>query len=183
MSIIDWLFGKKKEQKPVAMKAAAGDPTKKAEPPTPKPAPAIEAQSFLGSLSPDEKVRVSNLNPLIYHTVIIEKKGEQAPAIVMEDEAALTLLRKLRVDELEQLSASVKAAQEGDRAADSMAASCYKRACEINPYNDIALMSYGCALANQGNLREGIKWVEKAVKVNPKNDRARRNLQGMKRDM
>ena len=142
-----------------------------------------EVQSFLCSLSPDERVRVSNLNPLIYHTIISEKKGEPAPAIIMEDETALTLLRKLSVEELEQLSASVKAAQEGDRAADSMAASCYKKALEINPYNDIALMSYGCALANQGNLREGIKWVEKAVKVNPNNERAKRNLQGMKRDL
>ena len=145
-----------------------------------------ETKSFLGSLSPAERVRVSNLNPLIYHTVIQEKKGEQTPAIVMEDMTDLVLLRKLRVDELEQLSKSVEAAQEGERADSSnmsRVTSCYKRASEINPYNDIALMSYGCALANQGNLRKGIKWVEKAVKVNPKNERARRNLQGMKRDM
>jgi tetratricopeptide (TPR) repeat protein len=123
------------------------------------------------------------LNPIIYHTIIKEKKGEEAPAIIMEDQAALTLLRKLRVEELEQLSESVNAAQEGDRLPDSEAAGCYKRAFEINPYNDIALMSYGCALANQGNLSEGIKWVEKAVKVNPNSERARRNLQGMKRDL
>ena len=148
--------------------------------------PTEEAKSFLGGLSSEERVHVSNLNPLIYHAIIKEKKGEQAPAIVMQDEAAVSLLRRLRVDELEQLSASVEAGQEGDAAASSnmsRAAACYKKAVDINPYNDLALMSYGCALANQGNLREGVKWVEKAVKVNPKNDRARRNLQGMKRNL
>lgn len=142
--------------------------------------------SFLGGLSSEERVRVSNLNPLLYHSIIKEKKGEQAPAIVMEDEVALGLLRTLRVDELEQLSASIEAAQEGDRAASSnmsKAAGCYKKATDINPYNDTALMSYGCALANQGNLSEGVKWVQKAVNVNPNNERAKRNLQGMKRNL
>ena len=142
-----------------------------------------EAKSFLGGLSSEERVRVSNLNPLIYHSIVKDQKGDQAPAIVMQDEAALSLLRRLRVDELEQLSASVEAGQEGDRAASSnmsRAVACYKKAIDINPYNDLALMSYGCALANQGNLREGVKWVEKAVQANPKNERAKRNLQGMK---
>ena len=44
MSIIDWLFRKKKEQKPVVTKAAVEEHAKKAEPPTPKPAPEIEEQ-------------------------------------------------------------------------------------------------------------------------------------------
>ena len=90
-----------------------------------------------------------------------EKKGEETPDIIMEDQSALSLIRRLRIDELEQLSASVEAAQEGDRTASSnmsRAATCYKKAADINPYNDTALMSYGCALANQGNLYEGVKW-------------------------
>lgn len=144
------------------------------------------AKSFLGGLSSAERVRVSGLNPILYHAVIKEKKGEEAPDIIMEDQTALSLIRRLRIDELEQLLASVEAAQEGDRAASSnmsRAATCYKKAADINPYNDTALMSYGCALANQGNLREGVKWVEKAVKVNPANERAKRNLQGIKRNL
>lgn len=144
------------------------------------------AKSFLGGLSSAERVRVSGLNPILYHAVIKEKKGEETPDIIMEDQSALSLIRRLRIDELEQLSASVEAAQEGDRTASSnmsRAATCYKKAADINPYNDTALMSYGCALANQGNLREGVKWVEKAVKVNPANERAKRNLQGIKRNL
>lgn len=44
MSIIDWLFGKKKEGKPVVMKTALEEQAKKAEPLTAKPAPVIEEQ-------------------------------------------------------------------------------------------------------------------------------------------
>ena len=145
-----------------------------------------EAKTFLGSLSSEDRIRVNNFNPILYQSIIKEKKGEQAPAIVMEDEADLVLLRRLRVDELERLLASVEAGLEGERAATSdmsRAAGFFKKAADINPYNDLALMSYGCALANQGKLREGVKWVEKAVKVNPRNERAKRNLQGMKRNL
>jgi len=44
-------------------------------------------------------------------------------------------------------------------------------------------MSYGAALARQGDLRGGIKWVEKAVEINPDNERARQNLKAMKADL
>ena len=44
-------------------------------------------------------------------------------------------------------------------------------------------MSYGCILATQGNISEGIKWVEKAVQMNPTNERAKKNLQAMKRNL
>ncbi len=50
----------------------------------------------------------------------------------------------------------------------------YKKAAEINPYNDLALMSYGVCFARKGNLQEGIKWVEKAVQVNPRNEGAKK---------
>jgi hypothetical protein len=43
MSIIDWLFGKKKEQRPVVQKPVEQH-VKKAEPYTPKPTPGIEEQ-------------------------------------------------------------------------------------------------------------------------------------------
>lgn len=54
---------------------------------------------------------------------------------------------------------------------------------EENPYNDTALMSAGCALANAGDLAGGVRPVERAVEVNPANERARGNLAAMKAAM
>ena len=93
----------------------------------------------------------------------------------------------MSVSDLEILSQSVQAAQQGDESANrgdlAGAAKHYRRAFELNPYNDIAIMSYGAALARQGDLRGGIKWVEKAVEINPDNERARQNLKAMKADL
>jgi len=52
---------------------------------------------------------------------------------------------------------------------DSEARASYNKATEINPYNDRALMKYAFSLANKGNFREGMKWAEKAIQLNPKN--------------
>jgi tetratricopeptide (TPR) repeat protein len=137
--------------------------------------------AFLSSLRLEDRVAISNLNPLVYEMIIKEKKGEDTPMVITDDETTLALLRKLTVSDLETLSESVKHSMKADNSSNpSEQASLYRRAASLNPYNDLALMSYGCALANQGNLREGIKWVEKALKVNPNNERALRNLHGMR---
>jgi tetratricopeptide (TPR) repeat protein len=142
---------------------------------------------FIAQLNHEEKVSIGNLNPLIYTTVIQEKKGQSTTSIITDDDRSIQLLRKLDISDIERLLKSVNSTLEADKAASqgnmSEAARLYKKTIELNPYDDLALMSYGVSLAKQGNLREGIKWVEKAVSINPKNDRARKNLQGMKADL
>ena len=99
------------------------------------------------------------------------------------DEAGFALLRKLTAGEIQRLQESVESGQKADGIAGSNmkeAARLYKKAAEANPYNALALLSHGVAVANLGNLREGIKWVEKALKVDPGNERIRSNLKGMK---
>jgi tetratricopeptide (TPR) repeat protein len=143
--------------------------------------------AFLAVLGAKGKCAVSNLNPFLYQVIIKEKKGDEAPAIVSLDETDLNLVRKLPIGDIEILCQSVREAQQGDAAASRgdmpTAARQYRKAFELNPYNDLTLMSYGVVLARQGNLREGIQWVEKAVRVNPDNERAKRNLKGMKADL
>ena len=145
------------------------------------------SSEFLAPLTQEEKVEVSNLNPLIYDTTIQEKKGVSTTSIIAEDDRFIHLLRKLEIADLERLRESVKFTRDADEAASqgnmAEAARLYRRTTELNPYDDLALMSYGVALAKQGDLREGIKWVEKAVSVNPKNERARRNLQAMRANL
>ena len=140
------------------------------------------ASGFLSALPQKDRVRVSNVNPLILEFILKEKRGEDAP-VMLGDEATFALLRKLSVGEIQKLKESVEYGQKGDAVAGSsmsQAASMYKKAFEANPYNSLALLSHGVALANLGNLREGITWVEKALKVDPNNERIRNNLKGMK---
>lgn len=136
-------------------------------------------KGFLSPLTNKEKVAVSNLNPLIYDAVIKEKSG-QGPQVIVEG-GADKLLKKLEVDDIRRLKESVELGKKGQACRNmTEAAEYFGKAIEVNPYADLALMSYGCAIANTGRLREGIKWVEKAVAVNPDNVQARQNLQAMK---
>ncbi|MBN1808906.1 MAG: tetratricopeptide repeat protein [Planctomycetes bacterium] len=142
---------------------------------------------FLGALKKNLRPAVSNLNPLIYRTIIREKTGKDAPALLSTDGTDFDLPRKLSVDELSTLARSVEAGQRGDQATSGgdlgEAAKHYREAFTLNPYNDLALMSYGVALAQLGDLRKGIRWVEKALRVNPGNERARNNLAAMKNEL
>ncbi len=153
---------------------------------SPEAVDALRAQ-FLGVLTDVQKTEISNLPPEVYRLMVKEKQGEKMPEIILADDLnAIAVIRKLKIEELERLALSVEATIEADKLSQvnlSKAACYYQEAIKNNPFNDIALMSYGCVLASQGNLREGIKWVERAIDVNPKNDRAKRNLKIMWRDL
>ena len=144
--------------------------------------------SFLSPLTAAEKVEVSGLTPLLYMAVIQEKRGEAAPAIIAGPGTIdLEILKKLSIEDLETLKEAIDVVQEADSRSqsgdDAGAAAKYKEAIDINPYDDIATMSYGVCLAHQGRLREGVKWVEKAARLNPGSDRIRGNLAAMKANM
>ena len=140
-------------------------------------------KSFLAALTQEEKVAVSNLNPIIYYAIIKEMKGEDAMQVITDDPRLVATLGKLPVSDLETLAEAVQFCRRADALPNpntAEAANLMLKATELNPYFDIAFMSYGCTIANLGRLREGIMWVEKALAINPKNERARRNIQGMK---
>ena len=143
-------------------------------------------KEFLAPLAKEEKVSVSNLGLVIYAAIIGEKNGTPVNIITDNevDKAAIPLLRKLEVADLEKLLEAARAMVDGDTAAQKRnlaeAAKLFRKAIDLNPYHDLALMSYGTSIGMQGNLREGVKWVEKSIRVNPKNERARRNLEAMK---
>ena len=112
----------------------------------------------------------------------LERRSRTPASIITDneiDQAAIPLLRKLEVSDIEKLLEAGKFMIEADKAIQQRnlaeAARLFRKAVDFNPYHDLALMSYGTTIGMQGNLREGIKWVEKAIQVNPKNERAKRN--------
>lgn len=56
----------------------------------------------------------------------------------------------------------------------------YKDALEQAPDCDLYLMSVGCCLANMGQPREGLRYLERAAAINPSNVRIQNNLAGIK---
>ena len=55
----------------------------------------------------------------------------------------------------------------------------YKKIATLAPWDEICLMTIGVEYANTGDYNEAIKWLKKALAVNPKNGRVRSNLEGV----
>jgi len=158
------------------------------KPHPPDPTSPASAREFLGPLSRKERVAVSNRNPDVYEAVISAKRaGNANPAFVNLDTTSRLdvgqLLWKLDIPDLERLTDAVRFTLQADAAAASdlnEAARLYKNAFDRNPYDDLAAMSYGVALSQAGELQEGMKWVKRALELNPANERAKRNLAAIK---
>jgi tetratricopeptide (TPR) repeat protein len=144
---------------------------------------------FLSQLSQEQRSAVSNHDPGFYEMIMAAKVGGYTDLNFINVgtssnmEIAGKLLWELSDAELKRLAESVRYTIRADAAVQSdqeEAARLYRKAFELNPYDDIPIMSYGVLLAQQGDLREGIKWLERAVEVNPKSERARQNLKTVK---
>jgi tetratricopeptide (TPR) repeat protein len=139
---------------------------------------------FLYPLSREEKVAITGLSPSTYEAVIEAKQAGYATVTTLNSDASAkhdvgVLLWKLEVADLKRLTESLQLSLQGDRAAASdlaKAAELYKRAFEVNPFDAVAAMSCGGALAQEGNLREGLKWLERAHDLDPSSERIKRNL-------
>lgn len=147
------------------------------------------AGEFLAQLSREERTAVSNLDRSFYEALIAAKMGGYTnvsfasldPSV--NQERAGNLLWKLGIPDLQRLAESVSYTIRADAAARSdidEAARLYQKAFELNPYDEIPIMSYAICLSRQGQIREAISWCEKAVRANPNSERARRNLQYLK---
>jgi len=73
-------------------------------------------------------------------------------------------------------------ATSGEQAAElyEEAIAAWKRIEEFDPSNVDTTISMGCVYARAGNIDEASQWLEKALRMDPNNDRARRNLEAVK---
>ena len=81
---------------------------------------------------------------------------------------------------------TVQMAQEAEKLFETdinRAVDVFRKVCDLNPYDDMSHMNYGVSLATQGNGREGIKWIEKALKINPDNEKAKNSLKLLKQEL
>ncbi|HEV2991852.1 MAG TPA: tetratricopeptide repeat protein [Candidatus Angelobacter sp.] len=144
---------------------------------------------FLAGLSKEERLAVSNLEPHFYESILTARRAgySQFDFVNLDPSGnfklAGELLSAMDIADVERLAESVNFTIRGDEAAKldiEEAGKFYRKAFELNPYDEIPIMSYGVVLFQQGYVREGVEWVEKALAANPASPRVRRNLEGMK---
>jgi tetratricopeptide (TPR) repeat protein len=143
-------------------------------------------REFLYPLTGKEKVAVTGLSPAVYRAIIMSKRAYTGVTSMDVDTSKSdvgALLLKLDVADLERLAESLEFTREADRAAASdfaKAEQLYQKALQINPFDALAAMSCGVALAKQGDLRGGLKWIERAHDLDPDNERIMQNLAELK---
>ena len=112
------------------------------------------------------------------------------------------ILRKLEVGDIRRLKESVAQVMEADLVARGAkpvgsvivakggsaqdlvrGAEIYGMAARWNPYNALALMSCGVALAKAGYLREALPWLERAREVDPESQRIKTNIEAIRADV
>ena len=167
-------------------------------------------EAFLGPLTAEEKLSVGNL-PLDVYEIVIREKTPGVPNLVYAApgpdafsrlQEQLAILRKLSIGDVRRLkesaahvmeadlvarggrhvSDSVIVAKGGDMQALISGAELYGVAARFNPYNDLALMSCGVALARAGYHREAVAWLARAHEVNLSNERISNNLDAVRTD-
>ena len=76
---------------------------------------------------------------------------------------------------------AVKAEQAGRANNHGEAIELYRGALTLAPGCDLYLMSIGCCYANMGDLRRGLRYLERASEISPGEERIRQNLLGVRR--
>ncbi len=166
--------------------------------------------AFLAPLSAQEKLAAGNFPLDVYESIILEKTPG-VPNLVMASpgpdafarlQSQQDILRKLEVGDIRRLKESVAQVMEADLVARGAkpvgpvivarggsaqdlvrGAEIYGLAARWNPYNALALMSCGVALAKAGYLREALPWLERAREVDPESQRIKTNIEAIRADV
>ena len=109
-----------------------------------------------------------------------EKKRRDGKLKVVDLSGAQPLAKRLSDRELDTLIEIRKLMSNADSTTGSKAIALYKKVLKLAPWDEICLMSIGVEYAEAGNFKEGIQWLQKAMAMNPNNERVRKNLEAVK---
>jgi tetratricopeptide (TPR) repeat protein len=75
---------------------------------------------------------------------------------------------------------AVRAAEASKRDDYAEAIKWYRQALDLAPGCDLYLMSIGCCYASSGQVKTGLRYLQRAHEINPSNQRIQRNLDGVR---
>ncbi|MBW2264098.1 MAG: hypothetical protein JRG91_19210 [Deltaproteobacteria bacterium] len=121
-----------------------------------------------------------------------KKAGNPVPGIhhvglsdeSLDEKQTQAVLEKATVKEIQKVVDMFELSQAGDGLAQSgnhkEAIGKYEKAVEVAPYDPITMMSLGVCYAETGSGRKSVEILEKAVKLDPGNERIKGNLSAIK---
>lgn len=124
----------------------------------------------------------SSLRQLLWMDPKVIKLCANSQTLVQDGNRLLQIqYSQADVDWAEQVNVyAIKAEQASSANAIPEAIALYRKALQLAPGCDLYLMSIGCCYANMGDLRTGVKYLERAAEISPSQERIRRNLEGIR---
>lgn len=120
--------------------------------------------------------KAGNRVPGIHHVGLSEES--------LDEKQTQEVLEKATVEEIQNVIDMFKLSEAGDGFAQSgkfdQAIAKYEEAIDIAPFDPITMMSLGVCYAESGKGRKAVEVLEKALKLDPGNDRIRGNLSAIK---
>ena len=132
--------------------------------------------NLFAQFSDDEKRMMLDWNMLYLKGERVRRTG-QVPVADMT--GAPDMIRRVSDAELERLIELRGLVERAMTTSGEKAIALYKKIATLAPWDEICLMTIGVEYANTGDYNEAIKWLKKALAVNPKNGQVRSNLEGV----
>ena len=162
--IVNWLENRKRR----AALAPAGDDL------------AAGDEDALGGMFADYSIEEKR-EMVSWNLVFLEgEKGRRAGTVEMVDTTGnQELLHRLADEELDHLIKIRSLYAEADGQTGMPAIALYRQIEELAPWDEICPMTIGVEYANAGQMEDAIPWLEKAMAMNPENERVRTNYEGI----
>jgi tetratricopeptide (TPR) repeat protein len=129
-------------------------------------------------LTLEEKRTLINLNEWYLEGVLSSREGKTE---IVDTEQKYDFIEKLDDEEIKEALELLRLSAEGERASNPKdALKIFQKLAKRAPFDSIALLSIGVCYANLGNGKEAVSYVEKALEIDPENERIKENLEGIK---
>lgn len=166
---------------PASPSPATASPQPTAPQTTSSGAAASNHRPFFSTLSPGERLRALDFSEFYWQSVLDARRGS---GVHVDNDPSTAFVPKLSDGEITQAIALCRLNARAVAVAESgnwrEAVRLYQQICAIAPFDPIAWMSLGVQYAQGGDGRSGVKYLEKALQIDPGNQRVRENLRAVK---
>ncbi len=135
-------------------------------------------------LTLEEKRKVLDLSEFYLRSVLDAKSGR---AKVHEIDTGTEYVQKMTDDDIKEAIELARLQRKATAATEAGnhrgAIRIYEQICAKAPFDSISMMSIGIHYAHLGDGPKAVRYLEKALQSDPNNQRVRRNLESIRRDL
>lgn len=146
-------------------------------------AQSVKRCELFSKLSPAERREALDLDDFYLQSLLDARRGRGTIVHVGVDLSFTSRMTDSDIEEAVRITRLQKQAMAASEAGNHREAiRLLEQIVHIAPFDSISMMSLGVQYANLRNGAEAVRWLERALRVDPDNDRIRRNLSAIKRD-